>query len=167
MRRASSRLAACCRARATARGCALALSAAPLSLLAAEIASAAAAASSAFNGLPLKADEASGGYPMAGLVFLALLLGVAIWARWHSRLAGTGRMSRWQSLLSRRSNPVAEAGTKPIVIEAATSLDATTKLYAVAWRGHHLLVAKTAGQGVAVLERQSPAGAHDQEVQPC
>jgi hypothetical protein len=165
MRRASNRPAAQRGVRAVARCCALALSTAPLSLLAGETASAAAAASSAFNGLPLKADDASTGYPIAGLVFLALLLGVAVWARWHSRLTGIGHTSRWQGLLSRRSIRGAEDNSKTVVVESATALDATTKLYAVAWRGHHLLVAKTAGHGIAVLEREPAEEAH--KARPC
>jgi hypothetical protein len=167
MCRASSRHAVQRGVRAVARCCVFALSIAPLSLLAGEIASAAAAASPAFNGLPLKADDASTGYPIAGLVFLALLLGVAVWARWHSRLVRTGRTSRWQGLLSRRSTHASEDDSKTIVIESTTTLDATTKLYAVAWRGRHLLVAKTAGHGVAVLEREPTEKAHNQEARPC
>jgi hypothetical protein len=153
--------------RAIARCCALALSTAPLSLLAGEVPPAAAAASSAFSGLPLKADDASTGYPIAGLVFLGLLLAVAVWARWHGRQAHNGRMSRWQSLLSRRSNRVDQDGTKAIVIECATVLDATTKLYAVTWRGRHLLVAKTVGHGATVLEREPAEAVQTKEAQPC
>jgi hypothetical protein len=167
MRCASSRRAVQRGARAIARCGVFVLSAAPLSLLAGEALPAAAAASSAFSSLPLKGDDASTGYPIAGLVFLALLLAVAVWARWHSRQAHNGRTSRWQSFLSRRPTGVDPDGTKAIVIESATVLDATTKLYAVAWRGRHLLVAKTAGHGVAVLEREPADGAHTQEVKPC
>lgn len=167
MPRAPHRRAAQRGARAIVRCGVFVLSAAPLSLLAGEVLPAAAAASSAFSGLPLKADDASTGYPIAGLVFLALLLAVAAWARWYSRQEHNGRTRRWQSLLSRRSTRVDADGTKAIVIESATVLDATTKLYAVAWRGGHLLVAKTAGQGVAVLEREPADRAHDQEVKPC
>jgi hypothetical protein len=165
MRRAPNRPAAQRGMRAVARCCAFVLSTAPLSLLAGEIASAAAAASSAFNGLPLKADDASTGYPIAGLVFLALLLGVAVWARWHSRLTRIGSAPRWQGLLSRRSIRGTEDDSKAVVVESAAALDATTKLYVVAWRGHRLLVAKTAGHGVAVLEREPAQAAH--EVRPC
>jgi hypothetical protein len=167
MSRSPSRHAARRRARVIARCGAFVLSAAPLSLLAGEIASAAAAASSAFNGLPLKAGEAATGYPIAGLVFLAALLAVAVWARWHSRLAGTGRKARWQDLLPRRSARATHDETKSIAIESAATLDATTKLYTVAWRGRHLLVAKTAGHGVAVLDREPAAGVNDKEARPC
>jgi hypothetical protein len=57
--------------------------------------------------------------------------------------------------------------SKSITIESAATLDATTKLYTVVWRGNHLLVAKTAGHGVAVLSRASAAGANDKEAQTC
>jgi hypothetical protein len=112
--------------------------------------------------LPFRHDTDEPSFPVAGIVFLIVLLVLAVWLRWGGQRRGgwglrPGAPWRWTSARGEASSDVDK-----IDIVASARLDMNTRLHAVQWRGRHLLVAISGSSPPTVLDREgsppNPAG---------
>ncbi len=100
-------------------------------------------------------DDAEPGLPVAGLVLLAVLLGVAAWVwlrRWRSgALEATGR-SAWPRVLALTTGSTANA----LRVVASRRLDGSARVHVVECDGRRYLVGCNGQQAITLLGRVDP-----------
>lgn len=121
----------------------------------------AATQASAPHALVLGSDATDVGFPWAGAGLLAVLVVVAVLARWRAS-AGSGSLpaglQRW---LGGRPGLASASPSVTLAVESSMRLDAQTQLHVVAWEGRRLLVATSGHASPVVLDRHSAEPADD------
>ena len=117
----------------------------------------------ASQALVLGSAAADVSFPWAGAGLLALLVVLALVARWHAHTRGRGMPAAWQRLLGGKwATPDTEAPS-PLYVHSSVRLDAQSQVHVVHWEGRRLLVATSANAGPVVLDRDTPGGSLPKE----
>jgi len=101
--------------------------------------------------LPFKREPADQGFPVAGAVLLIALMAIALGLVWFEKRRNrrNGQGTRWGALFG----PQAKTDSNPVRVISSTRLDATTRVYALAWHDRQLLVAVHGNSAPVVLDR--------------
>lgn len=111
----------------------------------------AASGASELQALPFKREPADLAFPVGGAVLLVALMAVALWLVWFEkrRSPGNRQRARWGALFG----PQANADSDGVRVLSSTRLDASTRVYALAWHDRQLLVAVHGNSQPVVLDR--------------
>ncbi len=100
--------------------------------------------------LPLRRDNADNGFPVAGTVFMLVLIAVMLASWWLRQRQGVPLLER---LRPRGSTTPAVGDTDMLRVGVSVRLDLHTRLHEVEWRGRRMLVAVSGQMPPVVLDR--------------
>jgi hypothetical protein len=116
-----------------------------------------AAQSPASQALVLGSAVADVTFPWAGAGLIAVLILLALAARWRAHARGHGVPAPWQRLLGGKWPSAGVAAPSMLFVCSSVRLDAHSHVHVVDWDGRRMLVATSAHASPVLLDRGTPS----------